>query len=174
MAKFKLKQGDIFSIPLVEDQIGFGQIINFPNSKDVFIMGCFDVKNRVDSIDNVDNICQFDLVLLSYCTDAKIYHGQWELIGNCDRNLNMISLPYFKLGSPPDELYLIDFKSTRKKAITLSQFEQLNYKTTFSPVRYENALKAHFGFQPWVSEDYDRLTYKEVLRSVEVAKSILE
>lgn len=173
MKKIKLKRGDIFNIPLNDKLFGFGQIVDFPQTKDVFIMCCFDFKNDTGMINDINDVGEFDLALLSYCTDAKIYHGQWKLIGNFEKNLDKIQLPYFKIGSYPGELYLIDFKSDRKKAITQPQFDQLNYKTTFSPVRYENALRAHFGLQAWLAEDYDRLTYKEVLKSIEVAKSIL-
>jgi hypothetical protein len=49
----------------------------------------------------------------------------------------------------------------------------LEYLTTYAPIRFENALKAHFGLQEWVPENYNEILYQKTLDSVKVAEEIL-
>jgi len=169
MGKLKLKIGDLFTIPLENQETSFGQIVNFPNSKDVFIMCVFDKKQNVESEIKPKEICESPVLLLGYSTDAKLYHKDWLLVGNYTENISKIVLPFHRLGTPPTDIYLVDYSGKRIKEIDEELFNQLSYQTSYSPIRYENALKAHFKLQEWKNDDYDKLLYEYTLKGNKIA-----
>ncbi|UKB82742.1 immunity 26/phosphotriesterase HocA family protein [Chryseobacterium sp. MEBOG06] len=174
MAKrFKLNEGDVFAIPLGNSEFGLGQIINFPKTSDAFIVVIFNEKiaelNEFDKI-NIDDL---KIIFLGYTFDAKLYYKDWQIIGNYKDNIQSIPLPFFKLGTS-DDARLVDYKSKVLKHLDESQFDELVYKSEIAPIRYENALKAHFGLQEWIPEDYDKILYEKTLESVKIAEEILE
>ncbi|BFO67000.1 Imm26 family immunity protein [Chryseobacterium sp. KCF3-3] len=173
MAKrFKLNEGDIFAIPLGNNEFGIGQIINFPKTSDAFIVIIFD--RKIDDLEKYADLKIEDLkiIFLGYTFDAKLYYKDWLIIGNYMDNITSIHLPFFKLGTS-DDARLVDYKSKVLKHIDESQFNKLTYKSEIAPIRFENALKAHFGLQEWIPEDYDKILYEKTLESVKIAEEIL-
>jgi hypothetical protein len=174
MAKrFKLNVGDIFTIPLGNGEFGIGQIVCFPNTKDVFIMIVFDYKAKDYDESNIAIAVKSAILFLGYSTDARLYHENWVIIGNSIDQLDKVAMPFYRLGTPPDEIYLINYKSERVKAITEVEFDMLGHLTSYAPIRFENALKAHFELKEWDSQNYDKILYKKTYESVEIAKDIL-
>lgn len=179
MAKrFKLKEGDIFTIPLEKNEVGIGQIISFPRHQHNFIMIVFDKKFKsIESID-LSKINSYKILLLGYTVDAKLYHKDWVIIDNITENISKISLPYFKLGLPnddyPDGARLVDYKGNVLANINRDIFDKLMFQTEVGPIRFEKALRAHFGLQEWISEDYDKILYEKTLESVKIAEEILK
>lgn len=174
MAKrFKLNVGNVFTIPLGNGEFGFGQIVIFPKFKSEFIMCVFDIKEKNYDVISVEKICNSPILFLGYSTDAKLYHKDWEVIGNYTSNISAIVMPYHRLGTPPGDIYLTNYKSERVCEIDEETFNKLNYLTNYAPIRYENALKAYFGLQEWKEEDYDKLLYKHTLKSNEIAQKVL-
>jgi len=175
MAKrFKLNKGDVFTIPLNEKEVGFGQVVSeYDKKSGGFLIAVFSF--RANSIENimVDDICRSEIVFLGFTFDAKLYHGHWVIIGNYIENIPDIEKPYFKLGTPPDEIYLINMENERLAKISEATFEELDYKTEIAPIYYEEALKSHFGLLEWNSEEYDGLLYKHTLKSSQIAKRVL-
>lgn len=174
MAKrFKLNSGDIFTLPLGSEEFGIGQIVCFPNTKDVFIMIVFDYRSKKYDTNEVKSAIIAPPLFLGYSTDARLYHKYWEVIDNDKNNLDKIVMPYHCLGTPPNEVYLTDYKNIRLKEINEAEFNMLEYLTTYAPIRFENALKAHFGLQDWIPENYNEILYQKTLDSVKVAEEIL-
>lgn len=171
MGKLKLKVGNVFSIPINDNEVGFGQLINFPRTKDVFIMIVFDYKEKIKDNYNLEKICSSKILFLGYSLDAKLQHKDWNIIGEFTNNISNIILPYHKLGLPPDDTHITNYKGEIIRIATGNEFSQLSYKTTIAPIRYENALKAHFKLQEWKNEDYDKLLYEYTLKSNEIALS---
>ncbi|WP_160140288.1 Imm26 family immunity protein [Chryseobacterium sp. c4a] len=173
MAKrFKLNEGDIFTIPLKNNEFGLGQIINFPRTSDAFIIVLFNKKiSESDTFDSI-KIEDLEIIFLGYTFDAKLYYNDWQIIGNYKDNIQSIFLPFFKLGTI-DDASLVNYRSKVLKRINESQFNKLTYKTEIAPIRYENALNAYFGLQEWISEDYDKILYEKTLESIKIAEEIL-
>ncbi len=172
--KLRLNVGDIFTIPLGNGEMGFGQIVSFPRSKDVFIMIVFDQKMSENENYDIDKIIKSDILFLGYTTDAKLYHKHWNIIDNSNTNIASIVMPYYRLGTPPHEIYLINYKSECICKVSEEEFNQLDYLTNYAPIRYENALKAFYKLQEWKAGDYNQLLYEKVLKSNEIARSILK
>jgi hypothetical protein len=170
--KLKLTEGDVFTIPLGNGEVGFGQIIAFPHSKNAFMMVVFDYKIKESDSYDIKSICQSPILLLGNSLDAKLYHEDWKIIGNNKENISRIVFPYYRLGTPPKDIYIVNYRGERLKEITEKVFNQLQYELNVSPIRYENALKAHFKLQEWKSEDYDRILYTNALKSKEVFEKL--
>lgn len=174
MAKrFKLNEGDIFQIPLGNEEWGVGQIVCFPRTRDAFIMIVFDYKMYDSTSNIIENAIESPILLLGYSTDAKLYHKHWQIIGNDKRLISKVEMPFHRLGTPPEDIFLTNYKNERLKPINEPEFNKLDYLTNYAPVRFENALKAHFGLQEWISEDYDKILYEKTLESVKIAEEIL-
>lgn len=170
--KLKLNIGDVFTIPLGNGDVGFGQIIAFPHSKNAFMMIVFDCRNNEELKYDLDTICDSPILFLGNSLDAKLYHNDWQIIGNYTKNIPKIVLPYYRLGTPPEDIYIVNYKGERLKKISKDIFNQLQYELNVSPIRYENALKAHFKLQDWKAEDYDKILYKLALHSKEIFETL--
>lgn len=171
--KFKLNVGDIFTIPLGNEEFGIGQIVWFPNHKHNFIMVVF--KEKFQDIEKLylTEINSFEILFLGYTVDAKLYNKKWKVIDNITSNLSNIQMPYYKLGLSNDGARLVDYKGDTLLNINEGTFNKLNYQTEVGPVRFENALKAYFGIKEWIAEDYDKILYEKVLESIKVAETVL-
>ena len=161
----KLKVGDIFTITISNDEIGFGQIVAFPNVFTLLII-VFDKKQKIDAEYDFNEILSSRILFLGYTLDAKLYHKHWKVIGN--NPVTNVEFPYHRLGTPPHEIYITDFKGKRIRPCTIEEFDKLDYETVIAPVRYENALKAFYGLKDWIDEDYNKLLYEKTLDSVKV------
>lgn len=165
----KLIEGDCF--PISKEEVGIGQIIKMPN-KYSFIMGVYDCKLNVNEVALIDNIIKTPLIFMGYSNDAKLYHNDWKVIGNSTSNFPNILLPYYRLGVPPNDIYLVNYMGLKLLPIDESVFNKLSYQTEIAPIRYENALKAYYGLQEWIDDDYNKIFYSNVLVSNEIFKKL--
>jgi hypothetical protein len=164
----KLKEGDVFTIPVSESLTGFGQIVKDPKKDDLIIIVFKELAEKHD-IPNIEDIVNGTPLLLGFTMDAKLYHGHWEIIGNHPINIGDIRMPYFKLGTPPGDSYITNYKGQRIRPITLEEYSKLGFKSFRSPAGFEKALKAYHKFGDW-REDFDRLLYGETLKSIDVVE----
>jgi hypothetical protein len=164
----KLKIGDIFTIPITDTRIGIGKIINRPN-KDSLLIVVYDVTLDKNIIPGLKELCDNDILLLGHTLDAKLYHKHWAVIGNYTENITEIYLPYYKLGTPPSDIYIVNYKGECLRRATIKEFDALDYQSIVAPIRYEKALKAHFNLLDW-DESYDALLYSNTLDSIKLVK----
>lgn len=176
MAKrFKLNVGDVFTIPLNENEVGFGQsVTEHKKTSGGFVIAVFPFKRMKDETINIKDIVNTEPLFLGYTFDALLCDlPKWKIIGNYPDNIEDIKLPFNKLGTPPDDIYLIDITNSRIAEISEEVYKKLTHKTEIAPIRYENALKAYFKFKEWKEEDYDQLFYKHTLNSNKIAQEVL-
>ena len=105
----KLKIGDVFEIAIDENRDGFGQIVALPNESTLLISIFERVKLKTETL-SLDEICNSRILFLGFTLDAKLYHKHWRLIGNYNQNIGAVKIPYYRLGTPPDEIYIINYK----------------------------------------------------------------
>jgi Immunity protein 26 len=162
----KLRVGDVFTIPIDNIRVGFGQLISMPN-KDSLIIAVFDFSCLKENEYFMDKICESEIIFLGYTLDAKLYHKHWVIIGNYTNNINNIYLPYFKIGSPPN-IHITNYKGESIRRAENSEFDSFNYLSIVAPIRYENALKAHNNLMEW-DDVYNDLLYSYTLESQKIA-----
>jgi len=160
----KIKEGDVFTIPVDENRVGFGQIIKIPN-KNNFIIVVFQEICITTEIPAVNEIINFSPLFLGYTMDAKLYHKHWKIIGNNNSNIDLIPLPNYRLGTPPDDIYITDYSGKVLRPAKKEEYEKLEHKTVRAPVGYENALKAYHNLKEWQADD-NKLLFKNVIKQV--------
>ena len=167
--KIRIKAGDVFSIPVSSDKIGFGQIVNIPD-KSIFIIVVFKKIFDKNQVPTIESICSGTILFEGYTLDALLYHKQWIIVGNYTSNIGKIKLPYYKLGTPPDRK-IVNYKGDLLRKATKQEFEELEYQTVSSPIQYEMALKAYHKMGDW--EDYfEAFYYKNVLTSIKIVEKM--
>jgi len=138
--RVRLKQGDIFRIPLDERRFGRGQIIE-PGI--VFLMTI--LKTPVEAHFEVGEIDTRDILLCGRTTDAEFFHDRWHVVGNLPLpERGIIPRPCYKLG-PKEDARLVDFDGKFLRRATAFEWENLDYQNSASPGLYEDAFKAHHG-----------------------------
>lgn len=164
--KFASKIGDVFTIPIDDNRYGIGVIVYIDKGK--LMIAVLDSTNNNSENPILEKVKDLSIVFLGYTLDAKLYHKHWPIVARIKPDeLPRIYFPYYKIGTPPDKIYIVNHKGDRVRPSTLEEFKALNYETTVAPIRYENALKAHFNLGEW-KEDYDCLLYTRVLDSVKL------
>lgn len=164
----KLKIGDVFTIPIDGKKNVYGQIVAIPN-KNNFIIVIFKTASNDDDRPSIEEIVRSEPLFLGYTLDAKLYHKHWVIIGNNTENIKKIRLPYFKLGTPPDDIYIVDYKGNIVRRANMVEFNSLKYLWVRAPIGYENALKAYYGIGIW-DEDDNKLLYKNTLESIKLVE----
>lgn len=146
MSKLKLRIGDVFSVPLDDTRIGLGQIVA-TFRKGVYYFALFSPAYARDAPIDLAQAVQEPLALLGLSFDAKIYVGDWVVLGNQPVAEGM-PLPAYKEGGPGWD-HVVDYSGTRRRPAQGQEGEWLPFRTFVAPVRLEKALKAKHGLEPW-------------------------
>ena len=140
----KVFVGDVFLIPLDEGRYGIGQLAGDWKGE-LYVVIYDKVVSAEASPADVDNEpLQFAALTL----DAKLYHGDWRIIGNRKENIETIPQPWFKVGVDGQTYVEARDRSVARPA-TAVEATALRLRTVVAPVRLENALKALHGIGDW-------------------------
>jgi hypothetical protein len=146
----RAKVGDVFLVPLDGKSWALGQIVSAWN--DELYVAIFGQKLETPELDphSVDGQ---EPVYLALTLDAKLFHGDWPILGNLRENLADFPQPAFKVRqSGVVHIEARDRSISRPASPT--EAEILRYRTVSSPAMLEKAIRAHFGFGEW-SPHYD-------------------
>ena len=155
-----MKIGDVFSIPIDSSRIGYGRVIDKFIKTLIYCVFYSDVVSAEKGISS-------EILLAGITAPAKINNGDWETIGNDLTGLDEIKRPNFKVminGS----MYVVDFSDKHRRKIAEEEADILSFRSIVAPIRYQNALLAHFGVGEW-ERPYDKLLYQNVIRSHEIS-----
>lgn len=157
----KLKEGDIFKIPIDDVAFGVGQIVCIPNKQSLSIVV---YGEKFDSSCSIDDI----LELLSESTpflfgntfDAKFYHKHWTVISNGP--VRYIT-PFYKIGHNP--VYVEDMSGSKIRKANAEEEKKLTFRKYVAPVRIENAYLSKYGKGEWNNDLYEPLLYTYNIQS---------
>ena len=152
--------GDVFLIPIDASRSGIGQIAG--DWKGELYIVVYEAAFNGEQVDP-DKVLTEKPLLAALSMDAKIRNGDWRVIGNLTTNLASIPQPVFKIWEGGKEyLESRDRKMTRPASRTEAEASKL--RTVVSPIRLENALKAHHGVGEWTAK-FDELRYEYAWQS---------
>lgn len=156
----KAKVGDVFLVPIDQARFGIGQIAGDWQGE-LYII----IYDAVCNIGDVDpNIVKSKQPLFAALSlDAKIYNGDWPIIGNIIENLKLIPQPVFKINQGK-RIFLETRDRSISRPASNSEIEMLRLRTIVAPIRLENALKAHNGVGDWIPR-YDDLRVEYAFKS---------
>ena len=161
MAKrLKLKEGDVFVLPLSDGRYGVGQIIELINKFTFWIVVFDQTMSSMDDLESVNKILQTPKVLLlGQTTDALFYHNVWKVIINVPSIKDTITFPTFFVRSNGVGV-IEDYRGNILREAIPGDQEIYSLPISFSPAFFTHSLEFHLGLtsQPLIS-------YKKALYS---------
>jgi co-chaperonin GroES (HSP10) len=159
--KIRFKIGDVFSVPIDNDRLGYGQVVDVFEKVLIYCVFYSHLLTREPKL------TPSDILLAGITARAKIENGDWQVVGNEIRNLNDIKRPSFKV-MIDERMHIVSFSGQTKRKIEEEEADILTFRNVVAPIRYEKALCAHFGVGDWL-QPYDKLLYENVVRSNEIS-----
>lgn len=136
--------GDVFLIPLDETRFGIGQLAG-DYKGELYIVVYDQVVTAEASVAALDHAM---LEFAALTLDAKLYHGDWRIIGNRMDVIPSLPQPWFKVGCN-GQIYVESRDRSYFRPANSSEADMLQFRTVVAPIRLENALKAVHGIGPW-------------------------
>ncbi len=144
-----------------ESIFGMGQVVDVLPQELYLIV--FDGAWKADEAPALNELDGREPFLASLSLDAKLWNGDWKVIGNYQENLSNIAIPLFKVRFDGD-MFAESYDGDYRRMASTSDAELLRNRKTVAPVRLEKALKAKLGIGDW-HPAYDELTYDYALSS---------
>ncbi|MFC5529513.1 Imm26 family immunity protein [Cohnella yongneupensis] len=144
--------GDVFAIPLGENQFGYGQVVGGGHPK-IYVIYHLLAESHPDINDIVSN----KIIYFTHTVDVPIEDGDWVLIGNTDVPKGIVFPEY--IVDTSSGYHVTDYQGNILRIATESEKENLNTHSSFSPSVLEKATKAHFGLGEWYPY-FDKIKYK--------------
>ena len=147
------KVGDVLSIPIVGSLCATAQVLV---KRNILYVVVFSELRQCESV-NIEAATSGSPILVGCTMDAKIYHGDWEIIGGSVP----IDRPDLKKNYKVEyagKIWVADFDGRLLHPASRSEIENLFNRSSYSPARFERVIRAYHKLEPWDSEFDDLLT----------------
>ncbi|TMD83116.1 MAG: hypothetical protein E6I78_13190 [Chloroflexi bacterium] len=160
------KVGDVFEVPINESQVGYGQVA--AQRLQSYLMAIFKTAYRRGQRPELSRITADDIAFLGESLDAKIWNGDWVIVGNLPPDRSRIPLPTYKVTVGDINSWFVEsYDGSRRRPATPNELNVLELRTVVAPIRLEKALQALHGARPW-EPTFRQLEYDRVKRSGEI------
>ncbi len=163
---FEAAMGDVFVIPISDSLMGIGQVIDVLQHE-LYLVVFEETRDASDS-PRADEVCGCKPLFSTLSLDAKLWNGDWKIIGNCRRNVATIAKPLFKV-LISDIMYVESYRGSQRRPAREDEIEKLRNRTTVAPIRLEKALRAWLGLAEW-NPMYEELFYTYATMSSALAE----
>lgn len=144
----RLTIGDVFTLPVDEDRVAYGQVVA-AYGDDARYFAVFERLYRRAERPATSVVVQDRIALLALSLDAKFRSGEWSVVGH-EPVSDDVPLPaYQEIVGSPDRVDIVDYSGTRRRQCTPEESRQLGRRTVVAPVRLQKALRAKHGLEPW-------------------------
>jgi hypothetical protein len=161
MAKPRAKRGDVFSIPIDDRRVGYGQVVLKNHSSFPIYIVVFGTAYDRNQEVSLNEIVADGIALVGASMDARIYHGMWKIIGNIEPDRSRIPRPNFKVYIGGSD-FVENFDGNRLREATPEDVRHYDNRWSRAPMGFESAIKAIHGVGIWES-NFDKLTFKHAL-----------
>ncbi len=155
MSTKRLQLGDVFTIPLDEARVGFGQVVAKYHDEGYYF-AIFDHAYGRSALPAIHDVVSGPIAFLALSFDGKVYAGQWQVIGSAPVRKDLPLPAYKESVGTPDQIDVVDYSGQRRRRAAARELDVLPNRKFVAPVRLEKALRARHGLEPW-SERYDDL-----------------
>ena len=140
------KTGDVFLIPVSDSLVGIGQVVDMLHSELYLVV----YEETWDSANPpiAGDVARCHPLFSSLSLDAKLWNGDWRIIGNTTENLKKIAKPMYKVRMS-GRMYVESYRGEGRRLATTDEAERLQNRTTVSAAVLEKALRAKLGFAEW-------------------------
>ena len=159
------KLGDVFEVPINESQVGYGQVAGQRFTS--YLLAIFKTAYRRGEHPELSRITADDIAFLAESLDAKIWNGDWAIVGNLPPDRSRIRLPVYKVTVGNINSWFVEsYDGSQRRPAHPNELNILALRTVVAPARLEKALQALHGARPW-EPAFDQLQYSRVSRSGE-------
>lgn len=143
--KVAVKEGDVFLIPIDAERAAGGQVIDAWS--DELYVAVFDGV-VAPGFQDAAAIVNSEPIFLTLTLDAKLWHGDWPVIGNIQESRRRVPQPMFKVRHS-GQIYVESRDRAVFRPASEREATELRYRTVSSPAVIDEAVKAHFGVGDW-------------------------
>jgi hypothetical protein len=149
--RVKLLRGDLFEFSADDGRLGYGIVI-IPGG----VLHAAFMKTMHSKRPSNNELVADEIALVGTTMDALFYHGRWVVIAHDFPIPPDIPLPNWKV-QINGELRTTDFEGQRHWPIRPDEIDLLDFKTSRAPIAFQKALEALNGIGEW-RESYEELT----------------
>lgn len=137
--------GDVFLVPLNGKSWALGQLVSAWNEE--LYVAIYGQKFETQQVDP-RSVIGLEPALLALTLDAKLFHGDWPIIGNVQENLSSLPQPAFKVRQS-GIVHIEARDRSMSRPASPSEAEILRYRSVSSPAVIEEAVQGYFGVCEW-------------------------
>ncbi len=137
--------GDVFMLPVGDGSYGIGQVAG--DWKGELYLVIYDA-SYATAVADPNDVCSLNPLLSALSLDAKIYNGDWPIVGNTMENLSSLPQPVYKV-EQGGRLYIESRDRNVTRVASQGEESVLRFRNVVAPIRLENALKALRGVGEW-------------------------
>ena len=137
--------GDVFTIPIDENRVGFGQVILDFEYEHHYYFRVFGEAYPRDECPSAADAVNGKLEFLALSMDALLYHERWKVVGRAPVPSESLPWPAYKEENAPGVFVLVDHTAQRRKSVEPVHAERFPYLTVHAPIILQNALRAVHG-----------------------------
>jgi Immunity protein 26 len=146
----KATEGDVFQIFIDADRVGHGQIVG--SRRHTLLIAVFKEVHPRSSAPVPAQIVSGEVAFLAEALDAKLWNGDWPIVGNVAPDHVRIPFPSYKITiDRATNWYVESFDTLRKRPAKPWEVDALPLREIVSPIRLEKALQALHGIGQWDS-----------------------
>jgi hypothetical protein len=159
----KAKEGDVFQVSVDVDRVGHGQIVG--SRRHTLLVAVFKELHPRSRAPVVAQIVSGDVAFLAEAFDAKLWNGEWPIVGNLAPDHVRIPFPTYKITiDRAANWYVESFDTLQRRPAKPWEVDALPLREIVSPIRLEMALQALHGIGPW-DPSYRLLEFDVMQRS---------
>ena len=156
-------EGDLFQLPIDENRVGYGQIVGSQPS--TLLVAIFRELHPRSSAPDLSQIVSGEVAFIAETFDAKIWNGDWPIVGKAAPDHVRIPFPTYKVTiGRANDWYVESYDTTKRRPAKPWEIDSLLLRNIVSPIRLEKALQALHGIGQW-DPSYRLLEFDVMRRS---------
>jgi hypothetical protein len=156
----RARPGDVFAFDIDDGRVAAGQLILKKANKLLHVV-IFRPLWAKDGALDANKIAASEILFVGGTLDARLWHGDWRLIGNVEPDLSRVPLPFYKSRRSGRD-YVLDFQGNAIREADSDDLRFYHSEWFVSPMVFEDAVKAYHGLGP-EPRDIMRLTYEDAM-----------
>lgn len=158
-------EGDVFQIPIDVDRVGYGQVVGSRPS--TLLVAIFKKLHARSTAADISQIVSGEVAFLAETLDAKIWNGDWPIVGHAPPDHVRIPFPWYKVTiDRATNWYVESYDATQRRPAMPWEVDSLLLRNIVSPIRLEKALQALHGIGRW-DPSYRLMEFEVMRRSSE-------
>jgi hypothetical protein len=155
-----LRAGDVVRIPIDENRVGFGQVLD-DSDPSVVYLAIFGSAYPTGQEPEPHVVASDVIRFLGLTFDALVANGEWTVVGNL-QPADDIPRPVFKEAVGASGVWhVVSFDGARRRPATAEEATLLPFRRAWAPILMQKALQAAHAVGPWL-DTYKALEYERV------------